>query len=351
MSRKVGIAVAVAIALSLLVGSTAMAADDFFKGKTIRVIVGFAPGGGYDTYTRQVVRHMSKYIPGNPTFVVQNMTGAGSLIAANYTQRRAKRDGTVLGVFNSGMVTMQALGDRKVQIKGKELGWIGAPVKGNPACAFMGWSGINSVKQLMNSKEGIKMGGTRTGSTGVDLPKLLNKSVKTNFDVVAGYSGTATSRLAMQAKEVAGACWGWESMRVTARSMLDAKGPDKLIPLLVHRKIADPELKNAVVIPDLIKKDGGKKQLSTYKAWVAQYEFQRPLVAPPGLPKDRLQLLRRAFKRTLEDPEFMKEANDAKLIIDYVSPGDIDGYVNQILDMSPQTKEELGFLVRKKKAS
>lgn len=349
MSRRAGIAVAMVTALSLFVGSTAMAADDFFKGKAIRVVVGYTPGGGYDTYTRQVVRHMSKYIPGNPTFIVQNMAGAGSLIAANYIQKRAKRDGTVLGVWNSGLVTMQALGDKKVQIKGKELGWIGAPVKGNPACAFMGWSGINTLKQVMNPGEMVKMGGTRTGSTGVDLPKLLNKSVKTNFDVVSGYAGTSKTRLAMQSEEVAGSCWGWESMRVTARSMLDAKGPEKLVPLLIHRKIDDPELKNAVVIPDLIMKDGGKKQLATYQAWVAQYEFQRPFVAPPGLPADRLQILRRAFKRTLQDPEFLKEANDSNLIVEYVSPGDIDKFVNQILDMSPQTKEELGFLVRKKK--
>jgi tripartite-type tricarboxylate transporter receptor subunit TctC len=351
MYRKTGIAVAMATALSLLAGSTATAADDFFKGKTIRVIVGYAPGGGYDTYTRQIVRHMGKYIPGNPTFVVQNMTGAGSLIAANYTQKRAKRDGTVLGVWNSGFVTMQALGDKKVQIKAKELGWLGAPVKGDPTCAFMGWSGLTNVKQLMDPNKPVKVGGTRTGSTGVDLPKVLNKTIKTNFDVVAGYSGTATTRLAMQAEEVAGSCWGWESMRVTAKAMLDAKGPEKLVPLLVHKKIDDPELKNAVVIPELIEKVGGKKHLGTYQAWVGQYEFQRPMVAPPGLPTERLQTLRRAFKRTLEDPEFLKEANEAKLIVDYVSPGDIDQYVKQILGMSPQTKEALGFLVRKKGSS
>jgi len=351
MCRKTGIAVAMVTALSLLVVSTVAAADDFFKGKTIRVIVGYAPGGGYDTYTRQIVRHMGKYIPGNPTFVVQNMTGAGSLIAANYTQKRAKRDGTVLGVWNSGFVTMQALGDKKVQIKAKDLGWLGAPVKGNPTCAFMGWSGLTDVKQLMDPKNPIKVGGTRTGSTGVDMPKILNKTIKTNFDVVAGYSGTATTRLAMQAQEVTGSCWGWESMRVTAKAMLDAKGPEKLLPILVHRKIDDPELKNAVVIPELIEKIGGKKHLGTYKAWVGQYEFQRPMVAPPGLPTERLQTLRRAFKRTLEDPEFLKEANEAKLIVDYVSPGDVDEYVNQILGMSPQTKEALGFLVRKKGSS
>ena len=152
----------------------------------------------------------------------------------------------------------------------------------------------------------------------------------------------------MQAKEVAGACWGWESMRVTARSMLDAKGPDKMIPVLAHRKIPDPELANALIIPDLIAKRGGKKHAATYTAWVNQYEFQRPFVAPPGVPAKQLGQLREGFAKTLEDPEFLKEAEDAKLIIEYVSGKEIEGYVDQILGMSPESKEALDFLVRKR---
>lgn len=347
--RKTTLAVALAAVIGLLAGGVAVADDHFFEGKTIRVIVGYSPGGGYDTYTRQVVRHMGKHIPGNPGFVVQNMTGAGSLVAANYIQKRAKRDGTVLGVWNSGLVTMQGLGDPKVRIKGEELSWIGAPVKGIPACAFMGWSGVAKLEHITDANKPVKVGGTRTGSTGIDLPKILNRTIGTNFDVVAGYAGTAKSRLAMQAKEVAGACWGWESMRVTARSMLDAKGPDKMIPVLTHRKIPDPELANSLVIPDLIAERGGKKHVATYTAWVNQYEFQRPFVAPPGVPAKQLAQLREGFAKTLKDPEFLKEAEDAKLIIDYVSGEQIEGYVGQILGMSPESKEALDFLVRKRK--
>lgn len=346
--RKTRLAAALAAAFGLSAGGVAVADDNFFEGKTIRVIVGYSPGGGYDTYTRQVVRHMGKHIPGNPGFVVQNMTGAGSLVAANYIQKRAKRDGTVLGVWNSGLVTMQGLGDTKVRIKGEELSWIGAPVKGIPACAFMGWSGVTGIEHITDPDKPVKVGGTRTGSTGIDLPKILNRTIGTKFDVVAGYAGTAKSRLAMQAKEVAGACWGWESMRVTARSMLDAKGPDKMIPVLAHRKIPDPELANALIIPDLIAKRGGKKHAATYTAWVNQYEFQRPFVAPPGVPAKQLGQLREGFAKTLEDPEFLKEAEDAKLIIEYVSGKEIEGYVDQILGMSPESKEALDFLVRKR---
>ena len=346
MIRKTGLAVALVAALGLVAGGTAVAAD-FFKGKTIRVVVGYAPGGGYDTYTRQVVRHMGKHIPGNPKFIVQNMTGAGSLVSANYIQRRAKRDGTVLGVWNSGFVLMQALGDRKVQIKARELGWIGAPVKGNPTCAFMGWSGVRTLADITDPNRKIKVGGTRTGSTGVDMPKLLNQTAGTNFDVVAGYSGTATSRIAMQSKEVAGACWGWESMRVTARGMLDAKGDDKMIPVLVTHKIDDPELKDSLLVHEVVKKRGGKEGVATYAAWGGQYEFQRPFVAPPGVPADRLALLREGFRKTLQDPAFLEEAKKVKLIVQYVPPKEIAGHVDTILGIPQESKDALGFLVRK----
>ena len=349
MIRKTALAVALVAALGLTAG-VAVAADDFFKGKTIRVIVGYAPGGGYDTYTRQIVRHMGRHLPGNPGFIVQNMTGAGSLVAANYIQKRAKRDGTVLGVWNSGYVTFQALGDTKVRIKAEELSWIGAPVKGIPTCAFMGWSGVRTLKDMTDPDKPIKMGGTRAGSTGVDLPKLLNKTIGTNFDVVSGYTGTATSRIAMQSREVAGACWGWESMRVTARAMLDAEGDDKMIPVLTHRRISDPELKDALIIPDLIEKRGGQQQLATYTGWANQYEFQRPFSGPPGIPADRLQQLRDAFQKTMKDPEFLKEAKDAKLIIESVTGKEIESYVSQILGMPKEAKDALTpILLRKKK--
>ncbi len=350
MIRKTGLAVVLVAVLGLATGNAAVAADDFYKGKTVRVIVGYSPGGGYDTYTRQIVRHMGKYIPGNPNFIVQNMTGAGSLVSANYIQKRAKPDGTVLGVWNSGYVTFQALGDPKVRIKAEDLTWIGAPVKGIPACVFMAWSGAKTLKDITDPKKSVKVGGTRAGSTGIDLPKLLNKTIGTNFDVVAGYPGTAASRIAMQSREVAGACWGWESIRVTARAMLDAEGDEKLLAVLTHRRIPDPELKDALIIPDLIEKRGGKAALATYRGWVNQYEFQRPLSGPPGIPADRVQLLRDALQKTMKDPQFLKEAKEAKLIIEPVTGKQIEGYVAQILGMPKEAKDALSpILLRKKK--
>jgi tripartite-type tricarboxylate transporter receptor subunit TctC len=328
-------------------GAQQAAANDFYAGKTIRVAVGFAAGGGYDTYARIIARHMGKHIPGNPSFVVENMDGAGSLIAANYTYSKAPSDGTFIGVWNSAFVLYQALGDRAVRLDTRKLSWIGAPVKGSPGCNIMGHTGLKTMDEVLESGRALKMGATRAGSTYNDLPKILNQTVGTKFDVITGYTGTSKITVAMRGKEIDGGCWGWESARVTARAMLDAKGDDKLIPIIIHSKWEDPELKNVPITREYIKAKAGKDGVELYNAWVNQYEFQRPMVAPPGVPKDRLETLRKAFKATLEDPDLKAEAKKSKLVMNYVSAQEIDGLVKEILDISPKAKEGLQFLVRK----
>jgi len=347
MHRKITYIVALVIGLAIVVGSPSNAlADDFYKGKTIRFVVGYAPGGGYDTYTRTTARHMGKHIPGNPTPVVQNMTGGGSLIAANYTYKRAKPDGLTMGIWNSGIILQQVLGEKKVKFEADKFGWIGAPVKGWPTCAIMGHTGLKTLKDVVNSNQRIKVGATRAGSTTDDLPKILNQTLGTNFDVISGYTGTATIRIAMQKQEVDAACWGWESMSVTARAMLDATGDEQLIPFLIHGTLDDPQVKDLPQILNVIK---GQSNLATFKAWASTYDFQRPLSLPPGTPKARLEILRKAYRATMQDPAFLADAKKSKLIISYVSGEDIDKHVATILGTPAAAKEKLGFLVRKKK--
>jgi tripartite-type tricarboxylate transporter receptor subunit TctC len=338
-----------ATAVLLIANARGATANDFYAGKTIRVAVGFAAGGGYDTYARAVTRHMGKHIQGNPGFVVENMDGAGSLIAANYTYNKADRDGTFIGVWNSAFVLYQALGDRAVRLDARKLNWIGAPVKGSPGCNIMAFTGLKTMDDVVKSGKSLKMGATRAGSTYNDLPKILNQTVGTKFDVITGYKGTSLITVAMRSREIDGGCWGWESARVTARGMLDAKGDDKLIPIIIHSKWEDPELKNVPITREYIKAKAGKDGVELYNAWVNQYEFQRPLVLPPGVPKERVEILRKAFKATMEDPEFLAEAKKSKLKLDYISADEIDGLVKEILDISPKAKQGLQFLVRKEK--
>jgi tripartite-type tricarboxylate transporter receptor subunit TctC len=317
--------------------------EDFYKGKTIRFVVGYSPGGGYDTYTRAVARHISKHIPGNPVPIVQNMTGAGSLIAANYMFKRARPDGLTIGVWNDVFILQKVLGERKVLFRGDQFGWIGAPVKGFPTCAMMGFTGLKTFKDVINYKKRIKMGSTRAGTTN-DVPKILNQTLGMSLDVISGYAGTSTVRIAMQKGEVDGACWGWESMSVTARAMLDAKGDKRLIPFLTQ---GDPGAKEIAHLPQMTDVIKGADNLATFRAWHTVYEFQRPLSLPPGTPKSRLNILRKAYAATFKDPQFLAEAKKSKLIINYVSGEEIDKFVARIMATPPKAIENLQFLVRK----
>jgi len=338
--------IAISFGLNLLPANYQPAyAQDFYKDKTIRFIVGQAAGGGYDAYTRIVARYMGKYIPGNPTIVVENMTGAGSLIAANYVYGNAKPDGLTVGNWNSAFVLNQALGDPNVHFDARKFGWIGAPSKGVPVCAIMAFAGPKTFDEILKANKPIRMGGTAPGSHSIDLPLMFNKMLGTKFQVVSGYPGTAPIHLALQRREVDGHCTNWDSIVATQRDLLEAKGDDKLIPFVVHTRLNDPELKNASLFTEVLKDEFN---VITYKAYMAQMEYQRPLTVSPGTPKDRLEILRRAFKATLSDPEFLAQANKMKLEITYVSGEEIDKIVAEVLSIPPKVKDNLQFLSQAK---
>jgi tripartite-type tricarboxylate transporter receptor subunit TctC len=339
--RMFSVMIGVGLLVSLAPSITA--ADEFYKGKTIHFVVGAPAGGGYDTYARAITRHLGKHIPGNPAMVVDNMDGAGSLIAANYVYNKAKPDGLTVGVWISGQIIRQALGDKSTRFDGRKFGWVGAPSKGAPTCAMMGFTGLKTWGDVLKSKRSIRMGGVRAGTAYDDVPTILNNVAGTKFDVISGFPGTSPIRLALQKREVEGACLGWESMSVSNRVMLDAQGDDKLIPFITHKKLEDPEVKDLPLFTDVIK---GEDNLATYKTWAASYEFQRPFSLPPNAPKERLQTLRKAFAATLRDSELLAEAKKMKLDIEPVPGEEIDGYVKQIYSMSDKVKQNLGFLVR-----
>ena len=292
-------AVCLAVLLTITIWSPAVA-QDFYKDKTIRFIVGQAAGGGYDAYTRTIARHIGKHIPGNPSAVVENMTGAGSLVAANYLYNNSKPDGLTIANWNSAFVLNQALGDRNIKFDALKFGWIGAPSKGVPVFVIMGFAGVNSFDEMLKAGKAVKVGGTAPGSHSVDLPLMLNKMLGAKFNVVSGYQGTAQVRLAMQRREVEGDFTNWESVVATRREMVDAKGDDRLLPLLVHSRLNDPEIKNIPLFTEVL---GSDLNVATYKAYMSQMEYQRPLTVAPGTPRERLEILRRAFKATLTDPE------------------------------------------------
>jgi tripartite-type tricarboxylate transporter receptor subunit TctC len=173
--------------VAVILGTSAtVLAEDFYKGKVIRFVLGFSPGGGYDTYTRAIARHFGKHVPGNPIIVVQNRTGAGSMIAANYVSKRARPDGLTVGIWSSDLVLRQALGQRGFQFDPRKLNWIGTPTQDTPACAVMAFTGLRTLDDILKSKEPLKVGSTGSGTTD-GLPRILNNVLGQIFNIITGY--------------------------------------------------------------------------------------------------------------------------------------------------------------------
>jgi tripartite-type tricarboxylate transporter receptor subunit TctC len=187
----------------------------------------------------------------------------------------------------------------------------------------------------------LKVGGTAPGSHSVDPPLMLNKTLGSKFNVVSGYQGTAQVRLAMQRREVDGDFTNWESVIATRRDMVGAKGDDRLLPLLIHARLTEPEVRNTPLFSEILVND---LDAATYKAYMAQMEYQRPLTVAPGTPRDRLEILRRAFKATVADPEFQAQANKSKLDITYVSGEEAEKRVGEVLSISAKVRDNLQSL-------
>jgi tripartite-type tricarboxylate transporter receptor subunit TctC len=304
-------------ALAFMVGAAQTATPEFYQGKTIRIVVGLAAGGGFDTYSRAIARHMGKHIPGHPAIIVENMTGAGSLIAANYVYKIAKPDGLTIGNFVGGLIGQQLMGNPGIEFDARKFEWIGVPVKDNVACALTKASGITSVEQWMAAKTPVKLGATAPGSPTYDVPRLLTSTLGLPIHVVAGYKGTAEIRLAADGGEVAGGCWAWESIKATWRQALETG--DVLIVLQTVPE-AHPDLPSVPLAMSFAKTDEARQLI---EAGIHDLSaITRPYSLPPGTPKERLQLLRQAFMDTLRDPEFVAEAEKSHLDIDPV-PGDV----------------------------
>ena len=327
---------------------------DFFSGQTMRLLVGFSAGGGYDTYGRAIARHISKHIPGNPEVVVENMTGAGSLVAANHLYNQAEPDGLTIGLWNSNHMFIQALADdpsaEGILFDGAQFGWLGAPSDGNPVCAIMGFAGVTDADEIIApgartaNGEIIQHGSTAAvGGSLADIPRLTNAFAGTDHEIVSGYRGTATVRLALQGGEVDAACWGWESMGVTARSMLDAEGDEQFIPYAMTFPSEDPEISDLPLIGDYIE-DADQKAL--FDLWRVGYRFQRPWSTPPGTAPELIAILQQAFNDTMADPEFIADAEGAGLYLNPQTGTDIETWVSQILSVTPDQKAALQFLVK-----
>jgi tripartite-type tricarboxylate transporter receptor subunit TctC len=328
MKRRLFTVLTALVVLIAAGASRPAAAQSFYEGKTIRVIVGLAPGGGFDTYARVIARHMGKHIPGNPSLVVENMPGAGSLIAANHIYRVAKPDGLTVAKFNGPLMMGQVLGQPGIEFDARKFEFIGAAVTEDVACAMTKASGITSVEKWMASPTPVKMGSIAPGTSPENTVRILKATLGLPIQVVSGYKGTAEIRLAADGDEVAGACWSWESMRATWRHALEA---GEVIPVLQVTARPFPDLAKVPLAVDLAKTDEARRLIVVGVQNAAS--FARPFVLPPGTPKDRVQVLRKAFQDTLKDSAFLAETEKAKLTIGPVAGEELERIVGELFTL------------------
>jgi tripartite-type tricarboxylate transporter receptor subunit TctC len=322
-------ALAVALAVVGVVQPVAAQGPAFYDGKTIRIIVGLAAGGGFDTYARLAGRHLGKHIPGKPAIIVENMTGAGGLIAANHLYKVARPDGLTLGHFNGSHMLGQVLGQPGIEFDARKFEFVGSLVKEDVVCGFTKASGITSLDKWTSARAPVKLGGVSTGSPVDNSAKILKAALGLPVQVVSGYKGTAEIRLAADAGEVAGACWAWESMRATWRSGLEA-GQVVVVLQLAAKGFSD--LPGVPLAINLAKTDEARQLIQ-----MAHYAgaYARPFYLPPGTPKERVRTLRAAWEEMLKDKAFLAEAEKMKLTIEPVTGDELTKMVADLFTLDP----------------
>jgi tripartite-type tricarboxylate transporter receptor subunit TctC len=330
--RLWGLTTACAILLIALSASDQRAhgAAPYYEGKTIRIIVGTSPGGGYDTYTRLIARHFSNHIPGKPAIIVDNMPGAGGLVSANHLFKVAKPDGLTIGHFVGGQFLQQLLGKPGIEFDALKFEYVGVPAQDNFVFGVSKTTGITDIEQWLASKTVVKFGAIAAGDGSYDIPKVAEVALGLPIQVVSGYKGTAPIRLAFNSGEVGGLSNSWQSFRSTWRQELD--NGELLIVLQISAK-PHPDLPKVPLAMNIAKTDEARKLIQAVAQ--AHGAAVRPYLLPPGTPKDRVEILRSAFLETVKDPELLKEAAKANLEINPGSGEDLERNVKELLRLDP----------------
>jgi len=319
----------VLIALTVLAWSATPAAqaEDYFRGKTLRLVVGTPPGGGYDSYGRLVARHLAEYLPGHPTIIVVNMAGASGMNAVTWLYTQAPRDGSTIATFNKSMPFYQALGQQGVRFKTEELSWIGSLSQDPDLVSVWHTAGVKSIEDA-KAKQVVM--GANSGGTMTLYPALLNATLGTRFKIVTGYPGSAAVYLAIEKGEVDGAGSSpWTSWKASRPHWVRDK---QIIPLVQVGLKADADLADVPRLIDLARNDEQQKLFTFVSAPAA---IERPYAGPPGMPAEALDLYRRAFTEMVNDAKFRKDALRLNLDLDPQTGAEVAKIVTDIVTAPP----------------
>jgi tripartite-type tricarboxylate transporter receptor subunit TctC len=310
----------------LLVAAPASAQQEdvaaFFKGKTLRLIVGIGVGSGYDINARLLARHMTAHIPGQPTIIVQNQPGAGSLTMTNALYNTGPYDGTVMGASFNGMPTTPLLQPAGVRFDPVKLNWLGSTNRETQAMYVWHTAPVQKLDDA-KAKETI-MGAQAPGSTQFDYPVLANQVFGFKFKVVTGYESTPKIHLAMESGEVHGTIANWSTLKAINTNWIT----EKKIRILAQWALKkNPELADVPLFLDRAQSDAERAAL---RLTLARLEYGRPFFLPPNVPAPRLEALRRAFDATMKDPAYLAEADKLKIEVDPLSGEEVTALVEQV---------------------
>lgn len=295
-------------------------AEDFYEDKTIQLVVGYSAGGGYDIFARTVARHLGNHIPGNPNVVVRNVPGAGSLVAMNQLANTSPQDGTFIGSVARGLPYEPLFGNEQAQYDPLEMNWLGSVASEVSLCVVSTNSNIETYQDLYDND--LLVGATGSGGDSNVFPRVLSDTLGFRMNVVAGYPGSADIVLAFERGEVEAICsWSYSSNKETRDGLIEA-GDARIIFQMALQK--HPDLPDVPLIIDLAETDAQKQALTLL---FGRQQMGRPFVAPPGVPEDRVQLLKAALEATVNDPAFLADAAGQSLEIDWFSGDNIEALI------------------------
>lgn len=335
----------VALLLFFSLSPAVRAQDNFYQGKTIRIVVGSAPGGGYDLWPRFMARYFSHYIPGKPEVIIQNMPGAGSLVAANYIYNVAKPDGLTLGAVIPAIYFDQLVGRKEVQFDWSKFSWIGSPEQNDILHFVRADTPYRTIEELRNAKEPPRCGSSGTGTTGHYFPRLLEDVFGVKSIIVGGYQGGSQIDVAVERGEVV--CWSPVVATFVGREPYVSWSKKGFVRVVVQTgKKRDARLGDVPTIWELMDRyktpEASRKLVQVVITGVA---LGRPILASPGVPAQRLNSLRQAYAKALTDPELLKEAVKRRWEINPLTGEELESLAKQVIVQPPEVVERMKWVL------
>lgn len=330
----------------LLAGvAQAYAQTPFYQGKTVTIIVGTKAGDAYDLYPRMLAEFLPKYIPGNPNFIIQNVPGAASLIAANQLYNVTKPDGLTIGAIYPALYFEQLRKKPEAKFDWTKFGWIGNPVTSNHLLYMRADTPYKTIEDVRKASTAPKCGASGATSTGYYMPKLMEETIGTKFDIVSGYQAGQDIDLAVERGELQ--CRAFTLTAFFAREPFISWRKRGFVNVLMQSGAKrDPRLKDAPTLYELMDKYKTTTEArSLARVILAAGEFGRPLVMPPGVPAERLKIFRDAFEKTVNDPALKAAAEKRRLDLDPASGVELEKLAKEVMGASPDTVQRVEKLL------